>query len=121
VINSLGPHLVRVNTTKNFDENNEFLEIINAEVAITNDAGNTEMPSCTEDGIYETTALFGVPCRTYYLRVKTEGETFTATSTMPAPMSIDDITHKVWYEYRSRFTTDIYLLFISHHPFSALV
>jgi hypothetical protein len=92
------PQQVRVTQTKNFDENNDFSGVSTAEVTIADDTGNSTLLSYSGGGLYETTELAGVPGRTYYLTVNANGETFTATSTMPAPVAIDSL-------YVEEFTT----------------
>ena len=86
-----GPHKVRITQTKNFDENNTFEGISNAEVTITDNAGNTETLAYTDGGEYQTVALEGVPGRTYSLIIRVAGNTFTAESTMPGPVSFDSL------------------------------
>ncbi|WP_224996207.1 DUF4249 domain-containing protein [Cesiribacter sp. SM1] len=98
VTDGQGPQQVRITQTKNFDENNDFEGVGTAQVTIADDAGNSSLLSYTGGGLYETTALAGVPGRTYYLTVNAGEETFTATSAMPEPVALDSL-------YIEEFTT----------------
>ena len=91
VTDGAGPHYVRITQTKNFDENNDFEGVSAAVVTIADDAGNTETLAYTGEGLYQTAALAGRPGSTYYLNIQVGGETFTAQSAMPGPVSPDSI------------------------------
>ena len=91
VTDGSGPQQVRIIRTKNFDENNTFEGVGNAEVIIADDAGNREVLSYIEKGFYETAELAAIPGRTYFLTVNVGGETYTADSTMPELGSFDSL------------------------------
>lgn len=44
--------------------------------------------------VYEGSAIIGVPGKTYYLTVIADGKTFTATTTIPAPVALDSVWWK---------------------------
>ncbi|MBA3704743.1 MAG: DUF4249 domain-containing protein [Bacteroidetes bacterium] len=41
--------------------------------------------------IYEGNSIIGMPGKTYYLTVIADGQTFTATTTIPAPVALDSV------------------------------
>ncbi|AHM60713.1 hypothetical protein D770_12280 [Flammeovirgaceae bacterium 311] len=86
-----GPHYVRITQTKSFDEDNTFNGIDNAVVTISDNSGNTEVLNPSGDGVYKTTALAGIPGRTYSLTVRIDGETNTAAAAMPVLESFDSL------------------------------
>lgn len=86
VTNVSRPNQVRVSQTKAFNADNDFEGISHAEVVLSDDLGNRERLAHADSGIYIGDDISGVPGRTYSLSVTLEGETFTATSTMPQPV-----------------------------------
>ena len=88
-----GPYSVVVSRTKAFTENNSFDQVGGAEVIITDKtAGISDTLDETAPGLYQTSILAGVPGHTYVLSVRSGGQTFTATSAMPAQVvSIDTL------------------------------
>jgi hypothetical protein len=91
VTNSSEPCRIKITKTRNFSDNNSFEGIENATVTVSDNAGNEANLSYTKDGIYETTAIPGVPGRTYNLTVKLGNETFSSTSQMPYPVNMDTL------------------------------
>ena len=89
ITNQTGPYRVSVTQTKDFDEDNTFAGVTNAEVTLSDDAGNSETLEPVEPGVYQTTNLQGVPGRTYTLTVAVAGERFVASSTLPEPVPFD--------------------------------
>lgn len=82
---------VLLTQTKNFDENNTFTGISGAQVTITDNSGSPVTLTETSAGVYEAPTLTGVSGHTYNLKVNINGQTFTATSTMPALVPMDSI------------------------------
>ncbi len=98
---------VLLTQTKNFDENNSFIGTGGAQVTI---AGNNGVPVRlieTSAGVYEAPAFVGTPGNTYNLRVAVNGETFTATSLMPAPVPFDSlyITERTFFNETNKYAT----------------
>jgi hypothetical protein len=91
VYDQVGPYIVTLSKTVNFDAPNIYPPVTNATVTISDNAGNSEVLSQTIDGTYVTSALQGVIGRTYTLNVSVDGKTYTASSTMPEAVSIDSI------------------------------
>jgi hypothetical protein len=87
-----GPYTIRISKTVNFDEPNTFPAVSGAMVQISDDAGNYEtLTETATPGIYSTNTIQGVPGRTYTLTVAIAGNTYSAVSTMPQPVSIDTL------------------------------
>jgi hypothetical protein len=91
VNNSSEPCRIKITKTSNFSDDNNFEGIENAAVTISDNAGNVASLSYTTDGVYQTTAITGVPGRTYNLTVKLGNETFSSTSQMPYPVNMDTL------------------------------
>lgn len=89
--NSSEPCQIKITKTRNFSDNNSFEGIENATVTISDNTGNVVNLPYTKGGIYQTTAITGVPGRTYNLTVKLGNETFSSTSQMPYPVNMDTL------------------------------
>jgi hypothetical protein len=87
-----GPYFVRLTRTVNFNVENSFPPITNAIVTLSDNTGTEEVLSETSPGSYETNSIVGTPGRTYRLSVISEGQEYVATATMPASVTLDDIT-----------------------------
>lgn len=74
-----------------FSNPNTYPAIAGAIVKITDNAGNNFLFTESSPGIYTNATLVGVPGRTYSLNVSTNGQTYTAISTMPMPVSLDSL------------------------------
>jgi hypothetical protein len=86
-----GPDTVRISKSVNFDSTNVFPPVSGANVVISDNAGNSETLVELYPGTYITTSLQGIPGRTYMLTVQTNGQTYSASSTMPAGVAIDSL------------------------------
>ncbi len=78
---------VTIHKTVNFDAPNEYPAVKGALVTLADDAGNSEVLTEESDGIYQTQNFEGVVGRTYTLTVKSEDQTFTSQSKMPASVA----------------------------------
>jgi len=95
VFDGPGPFTVHLTRTASFYNSDPPPSVQGAHVRISDSVGNSEDLSEGANGIYTASALTGVPGRTYFLDVESEGKTYTASNTMPEPDPIDSIT----YEY----------------------
>jgi Domain of unknown function (DUF4249) len=84
-----GPYYVKVTTTVNFDDSNNYPPVSDAQVFISDSEGVTDTLAEVEPGLYATTFIQGKPGNTYILKVKTADKAFTSTSKMPAPVALD--------------------------------
>lgn len=91
--NEPGSCKVYISQTKDFGEDNQFNGISGAVVKIEN-KGTTIVLTETGKGIYESTALTGVPGETYVLTVNIKDLVFSARSTMPQLVPFLDFTLK---------------------------
>lgn len=90
--NQLGPYTVKITQSVAFDEPNVYPEVSNATVII-NDGQTVDSLREIAPGVYETTKIVqGVPGRTYQLEVYIGEKRFTAVSTMPPAVEMDQIT-----------------------------
>lgn len=84
---------VFISKTKNFSDNNDFNGVSGAVVKIENNGVSISLPE-TSKGVYSTSAIKGTPGQTYNLSVSVDGHLFTASSTMPEPVPLNDFTLK---------------------------
>lgn len=92
-----GPYTIKLSRTTDYFETSTFLPVQGSIVTISDNAGNIELLSEIESGIYQTDEIQGISGRTYTLKVIAEGEEYSASSTMQPAVEIDSIT----YEYIS--------------------
>ena len=83
---------IAISKTKSYASENEFNGISGAVVEITDELGRvTRITESTKKGIYTNATLKGVPTKIYQLKVVIEGKTFTANSTMPNVVRLDEV------------------------------
>jgi hypothetical protein len=75
--------IIKITKTVDFTESNEFPAVSGAVVSLSNGTGKTEQLRETSAGIYESKEIKGEEGKTFTLNVSSEGNTFTAVSTMP--------------------------------------
>lgn len=91
ITNSSEHHFVKITTTKNLSDNNDFPPVRNATVSVSNQSGDVFVFEEGEDGLYKPSSLTGVSGQTYTLTVQIGNERFTAESTMPAKVKMDTL------------------------------
>ncbi|HRO48476.1 DUF4249 domain-containing protein [Agriterribacter sp.] len=91
VTNRPGDCTVRVSKTKNFSDSNDFEGIANASVSVTDNEGHTTTLAESTAGIYQSAVLTATTGKTYTLHVQINGETFTASCTMPVMVNMDSL------------------------------
>jgi hypothetical protein len=91
IYNQPGPYIVKLSQTADFDEANDYPAVSGATVIITDNHGMKDTLSEKSPGVYLTSKINGVPGYTYSLSVRVDKTTYTASSTMPAPIGIDSI------------------------------
>lgn len=92
VTDQAGPYYVRVTKSVGFTENNQYPPVSDALVTISDNTGQSEILTYEADGRYKTTHFVTAPGNTYTLNVVAGGVTYTAQSTMPEPVPLDDLT-----------------------------
>ena len=88
VTNESTPGKVKISRTNPLNSDNNFLNISGASVKI-RDNGIEHTLAEVSPGIYQTSGLTGIPGHRYELSVMINGESFSATSTMPQPVLLD--------------------------------
>ncbi len=91
ITNAPGPYTVKISKTVNFSEPNTFPPVGGALVIISDNSGVIDTLNETTPGLYRTSALAGIPGRTYNLKVIAEGKSYYASSTMPQPVNLDSL------------------------------
>lgn len=89
--NQPGNCMVLLSQTKDFDASNEFAGISGATIRISEAGGATTQLTETAAGVYQAASLAGTPGKTYTLAVSINGQSFLASSTMPAQVSMDSL------------------------------
>ena len=122
ITNFPGSHEVKISNAADYYSPGNYPQVSGATVTIEDDAGNLDLLTETEAGVYETTSIQGVPGRTYFLNVKSDNEKFAASATMPQPIELDslnfvkDSTNNRIYSLKCCFTdrqgVDDYCLFM---------
>jgi len=87
-----GPYTVTISRSVNFYADNVFPAISGAVVKISDGSGVTDSLTETSPGTYVSHVLQGGPGNTYTLYVNVGDTSYTAVSTMPAPVPLDSIT-----------------------------
>jgi hypothetical protein len=82
---------VSLSKTVNYNEANVFPAVSGAIVTVSDNIGNSATLTETIPGKYSDALFQGVAGRTYTLSISVEGKTYTAVSTMNAPVNIDTI------------------------------
>ena len=82
---------VRLSKSVPFTNSNHFPAISGAVVSITDNEGTKYDLAETVPGTYSNASLMGIPGRTYHLNIVAEGKTYTASSAMPLPVTLDSL------------------------------
>jgi len=91
---------VRITMTTDYFTPTAATPVTNAQVSISDDAGNVFQLMGEPDGTYMITNLAGIPERTYTLNVNANGNHYTATSKMPGLVALDSLA--IEYETNRR-------------------
>ncbi|MDI3321587.1 DUF4249 domain-containing protein [Pinibacter soli] len=92
ISNTPGPYTIKLSTSVDYDQTNSFPAVQNAVVKISDNKGNSETLKETAPGSYQTATLKGTVGSTYNLYIKTtDNKEYTASSTMPAVVPLDEI------------------------------
>lgn len=91
ITDQIGPYYVRLTKSINFTEDNIYPGIENAAVYITDNQGIKDTLRHTQKGYYSTNKIKGIPGNTYFLQVVFEGKIYTAESTMPKKVNLDNL------------------------------
>ena len=94
VVQGVDSVMVRVSRTTSFFETTGPEAITDAEVVLTLPDGTERVLEHVSEGYYKAMGIDAQPNATYRLSVSAAGETFTASSYMPEPVSIDSLTYQ---------------------------
>jgi Domain of unknown function (DUF4249) len=94
ITNLPGPYFVKLTKSVNFNNDSTFPVVANAVVTVYDNTGQTETLTYLSNGVYKTNTLVGIEGRTYYLNITVDGKNYTAESTMPAEVTLDNLTVK---------------------------
>src|SRR5258706_2249979 len=93
VNNANGPYQITINQSVNFYHDNRFPGVSGALVIINDStAAVTDTLSEITQGVYQTHIIIGQPGHTYKLKAFVSGKTYTSSSTMPQPVTLDSVT-----------------------------
>jgi hypothetical protein len=86
-----GPYLVTISKSGSYFNQPDLEKVRGAKVVITDDFGNIDSLTESFPGAYFTSRLRGVVGRVYTLKVFSDNQVYTATSTMLSHVSIDSL------------------------------
>ena len=87
-----GPYAVSLTKSGSYFNQPVLATVSGATVTITDDAGTTDSLKEIKPGIYFTSAIQGIPGRTYTLKVLSENIEYVGSSTMSGHVNIDSLT-----------------------------
>ncbi|HEY2350712.1 MAG TPA: DUF4249 domain-containing protein [Puia sp.] len=104
-----GPYQVKITQTVNFSDPNVFPPITGATIKITDSSlGITDSLKELAPGTYVTQKIQqGITGHTYQLYVLSNGQTYTASSTMPAKVNLDSVTFYITNIFGTKSTSAI--------------
>jgi hypothetical protein len=91
ITNVNGPQYVKLSQNVPFTNTNTYPPVTGATVTLTN-AGNNYILTEGPQGTYSINPFVGIVGNTYTLKVLVNGQTYTASSTMPAAVKLDSVT-----------------------------
>jgi hypothetical protein len=94
-----GPYTVTINKSVGFYQLNTFPAVSGAAVSISDGQITDNLTETSTPGTYTTHTLQGRPGATYTLNVKIGDSSYSASSTMPAPVKLDSVT----FDHSARF------------------
>lgn len=94
VSDSLGPYRVHLHLSGSYFNQPVLNQVSGAVVIISDNAGMTDSLKEISSGIYQTSKLRGIPCKTYKLKVLSAQKEYEASSTMGCRVEIDSLTVK---------------------------
>jgi hypothetical protein len=83
---------IKITQSVPYTDSNTYPALDSAIVTVTDDTGRTWNFSRTQPGTYTIPMMRGEPGRTYNLKAIVKEVTYTASSTMPAPVLIDSLS-----------------------------
>lgn len=87
---------VTITRSLNFDQATDFPPVDNAVVTVSDDAGNSASFQSIGNGRYKATNFAGMVGRNYTVTVLVDGETFTASCSLPTIVPIDTMYQQIY-------------------------
>ena len=91
VTDEVGPYFVKLSKSKDVSNTQSYPIVENARVILFDNQGQRDTLSYTNNGIYQTNSIKGIAGRTYNLEVVVDGKKYTAASTMPNKVSLNNL------------------------------
>jgi hypothetical protein len=91
IVSNSAPAQIIISRSVKFSSSNVFPTVSNATVIIKDNLNNSYTLKENAPGNYVSTSVIGVPGRTYNLSVIADGNTYTASSTMPLQVNLDTL------------------------------
>jgi hypothetical protein len=95
ITNMPGPQYIKISRNVAFTNNNTYPPVTGATVFISDGLGRKIQFIEGPAGTYSAGRLSGIPGITFTMTVLTDGQTYTASSSMPLPVKLDSLTEKV--------------------------
>jgi hypothetical protein len=92
ITNVNGPQIVKLTNNVPFSNTNTYPPVTGAKVTVSDQAGNNYPFIENPAGTYTATQLSGIAGNKYTMTVLTNGQTYTASSVMPALVALDSVT-----------------------------
>jgi hypothetical protein len=106
---------VKLTMSVNYNEPNTFPPVNGASVVLYDDTGKTYTMYEASSGVYTLQSIKGIPGKTYTLSITTAGKTYTATSKMPDPVSIDTIYQSRIFLGPYRGNSELKFVTVNYH------
>jgi hypothetical protein len=94
ITSELGPYEVILTTSGGYFDNSAVQPVENAFIQISSEDGNIETLSEVSPGKYVTENFTGIENSSYNLLVEVEGETYTASESLPSKVKIDTLAYE---------------------------
>jgi hypothetical protein len=85
------PQTVYITKSLNFSESSGFPTVSNATVELSDNTGTKDTLKEVKPGVYQSFKIKGIQGRTYYLKVESNGKSFSATCKMPKKVNLDSL------------------------------
>jgi len=94
ITNAAGPQTIKISRNVSVSATNTFPAVSGATVAVTDQAGNKSIFTEGPSGTYTVNSLTGITGNTYTMSVLTDSKTYSASSVMPAVVTLDSLTSR---------------------------
>jgi len=92
ITNVFGNQFIKLSQNVPFTSTNTYPPVTGATVTVTDSNGRRYKFTEGQPGTYSVTPMIGTPGDTYTMKVVSGGKTYTASSVMPAPVTLDSLT-----------------------------